>query len=263
MIKRFALWLAALSLALGVTSAGAAELDLGAGDVLKISVYNNPDLGLETRISESGTITFPLIGSVAVAGMPPAAAEKKIGALLEKGGFLKQAQVNIIVTVPQSQMASVLGQVNRPGRYPVDGKRSVLDLLALAGGVSADGADSATLIRKRNGTTTKDVVDIIDVVRSGQVGRDLDLAGNDVIYVERAPRFYIYGEVQRPGAFRLERGMTVVQALSTGGGLTPRGTERGLTIKRRGADGKLQVLDVKHDDLVQVDDVIYVKESLF
>lgn len=101
------------------------------------------------------------------------------------------------------------------------------------------------------------------MVRIGNFTRDLDVMGNDVIYVERAPRFYIYGEVQRPGAFRLERSMTVLQALSVGGGLTQRGTERGTRIKRRDETGKLQIIDAKHDDLLQVDDVVYVKESLF
>jgi len=75
--------------------------------------------------------------------------------------------------------------------------------------------------------------------------------------------FYIYGEVQRPGAFRLEQNMTVVQALSMGGGITARGTQRGITILRRGADGTLQELEAEAADLVKKDDVIYVKESLF
>jgi len=158
---------------------------------------------------------------------------------------------------------SVLGQVGRPGRYPLDGSRSVLDVLALAGGVSADGGDTVTVLRTRNGATTKDVIDVAELVRTSNMKADLDLSGNDVVYVERAPRFYIYGEVQRPGMFRIERSMTVLQALAAGGGLTARGTERGLRIKRRDAEGKLQVLEAKYDDLVQNDDVLYVRESLF
>ena len=104
---------------------------------------------------------------------------------------------------------------------------------------------------------------VIDMVRNADLNRDFDVAGNDIIYVERAPRFYIYGEVQRPGAFRLERNMTVLQALSVGGGLTLRGTERGMRVKRRDANGTMQVITAKHDDLLQVDDVVYVQESLF
>lgn len=262
-MKRLLMWCMATLLALSAGFAGAADVQLGAGDVLKISVYGNPDLALETRVSEAGEITFPLVGNVAMGGLSVSAAEKKLGGLLESGGYLRKAQVNIIVTQLQSQQVSVLGQVNRPGRYPIEGKRSLMDMLAMAGGVGADGGDTVSLIRKRNGKTTREIIDIVDMVRSADLNRDLDVAGNDVIFVERAPRFYIYGEVQRPGAFRLERSMTVLQALSVGGGLTQRGTERGIRIKRRDEAGKLQIINAKHDDLLQVDDMVYVQESLF
>ncbi|PHV07400.1 polysaccharide export protein EpsE [Janthinobacterium sp. BJB412] len=262
-MKHLTKWLAAFLLLTLFGGAQAAPAVLGAGDVLKVSVYGSPDLTTETRVSDTGSITFPLLGPVEIAGLPLAAAEKKIGGLLESGGFLRKAQVNILVTQIQSQQVSVLGQVNRPGRYPIEGRRSVLDLLAMAGGISPDGGDTVALIRKRNGKTSKDLIDIIGMVRSGALDNDFELAANDVLYVERAPRFYIYGEVQRPGPFRLERSMSVLQALSAGGGLSARGTERGMVIKRRDANGKQQIIDVKQDDLVQVDDVVYVKESLF
>jgi polysaccharide export outer membrane protein len=264
MMKRWMGWVwAALCVAM-MGSASAADVKLGASDVVKITVYGSPDLTTETRVNEAGKITFPLIGEVEVGNLPTAEAEKKIAGLLESGGFVRKPQVNILVTVLQSQQVSVLGQVNRPGRYPVEGKRSVLDLLALAGGVGPEGGDSIDLIRKgADGKTVREVVDVVQMARTGDLNRDLELTSNDVIYVERAPRFYIYGEVQRPGVFRLEHNMTVVQALSVGGGLTQRGTERGVRIKRRGADGKLQTLDAKHDDLLQADDVVYIKESLF
>ena len=250
-MKRLANWMMAAFLFLAAGVAGAADVPLGAGDVLKISVYGNPDLGLETRVSEAGQITFPLVGAV------------DIGGLLESGGYLRKAQVNIIVTSLQSQQASVLGQVNRPGRYPLEGKRTVMDMLAMAGGMNPEGSDQVSLIRKRAGATSREVVDILDIVRNGDLKGDMDVSGNDIIYVERAPRFYIYGEVQRPGAFRLERNMTVVQALAVGGGLTQRGTERGVRIKRRNAAGQVEIIQAKHDDLLLVDDVVYVQESLF
>jgi polysaccharide export outer membrane protein len=243
--------------------AGAGEVLLGPGDVVKASVYGSPDLGVETRVSESGTMTFPLLGAVQVGGLSTEQAEKKIGGLLEKGGYLKKAQVNLLITTLASQQVSVLGQVNRPGRYPVDGPRKVLDLLALAGGIGPEGGDAVSLVRIRNGSTSRETIDVVDMVRKGELNRDYEVAGGDIIFVERAPRFYIYGEVQRPGALRLERQMTVLQALSAGGGLTPRGTERGLRVKRRDAGGKLQTIDVKGDDLLQPNDVVYVKESLF
>lgn len=259
-MKRIVSWMMGAALALGLMSAQAAELPLGASDVLKITVYNNPDLTVETRVSDSGLISFPLIGQIKVGGLSTAAAEKKISTALESGGFVKQPQVNIIVSVNQSQQVSVLGQVNRPGRFPLDAARSVLDMLAVAGGVNADGADVVTVVRAAGGPSEQ--VDILSLVNDGGA-RSAQLSGGDILYVDRAPRFYIYGEVQRPGMFKVERGMTVLQALAAGGGLTPRGTERGLRIKRRDAAGVLQVIEAKHDDLVQPNDVVFIKESLF
>jgi polysaccharide export outer membrane protein len=253
----------ALLLAFSAAPAFAADTPLGAGDALKISVFGSPDLSLETKVSEDGNITFPLIGAVKVAGLSTSQAEKKISDMLTGGGFLKKAEVNISVTDLQSQQVSILGEVLRPGRYPVDGKRSVTDMLAAAGGVGPEGGDIATVIRIRDGKTTKQTVDLAEMVHSADMSGDLDLMNGDMIYVERAPKFYIYGEVTRPGSYRLERDMTVVQALSVGGGLTPRGTERGLRIKRRDSDGKQVMIDVKNDTMLKPDDVVYVKESFF
>jgi polysaccharide export outer membrane protein len=262
-MKRFVRWTIAVVLACAAGVAGAGELLLGAGDVVKATVYGSPDLGIETRVAESGNMTFPLLGEVHVGGLTTQQAEKKIGGLLEKGGYLKKAQVNLLITTVASQQVSVLGQVNRPGRYPVEGTRKVLDLLALAGGIGAEGGDMVTLVRNRNGKVTRETLDVVDMVRKGELNRDVEVAGGDIIFVERAPRAYITGEVQRPGPFRIERAMTVQQAVSAGGGLTPRGTQRRPQITRRGADGVPRTIDVKTDDLVQVDDVIIIRESWF
>ncbi len=253
----------AIAMFLCVGNASAADYLLGSGDAVRISVYGNQDLNLETKVSEAGKITFPLIGEVIVGKLSPAAAEKKIANMLEAGGFLRNPQVNVTVTQMQSQQVSVLGMVNRPGRFPLEGKRNLTDVLAMAGGIASDGADVLTLIHYQDGKPHKRTIDIIDMFRSGDLKENGQIQGGDVIFVERAPRFYIYGEVQRPSQYRLERNMTVLQALSVAGGLTARGTERGVRVKRQGKDGKIQVIQVKHDDLVLVDDVIYVQESLF
>jgi polysaccharide biosynthesis/export protein len=262
-MKRLVHWMIAATLALAAGFTSAAEVVLGPGDVVKATVYGSPDLATETRVSEAGSMTFPLLGEVQVGGLTTQQAEKKIGGLLEKGGYLKKAQVNLLITTLASQQVSVLGQVNRPGRYPIEGKRKVLDLLAMAGGANAEGSDMVTLVRTRNGATTRETIDIVDMVRKGELNRDYEVAGGDIIFVERAPRAYITGEVQRPGPFRIERAMTVQQALSAGGGLTQRGTQRGLRVTRKDANGVAHTMDVKNDDLVQVDDVITVKESWF
>lgn len=253
--------------ALMFLSAGAAwadDIKLGPGDVLKISVYGNPDLSVDTRVNDIGVISYPLVGAIEVGGLAPSAAEKKIAGLLESGGFIKKPHVNIIVSVMESQQISVLGQVNKPGRLPIDtGKSSLTDVLAMAGGVSAEAADTVTLIRVRDGKTQRQVIDLLDIVRSSDSSKNPDLYPGDTLYVERAPRFYIYGEVQRPGSYRIERGMDVVQALSVGGGLSARGTERGVRIKRRDESGETQTIPGNLADKVKADDVIYVKESFF
>jgi polysaccharide export outer membrane protein len=253
----------ALTLAFGAGSALAADVLIGPGDVLKVTVFNNPELATETRVSESGAISFPLVGEVGVMGLQPADVEKKVASLLERGGFVRKPQVNVLVTVFQSQQISVLGQVNRPGRFPVEGRRTLVDVLAQAGGVSSEGSDMAYVIRTVNGKTQKLPINLPAMMRSGNMEQNPELSGGDVVYVERADRFYIYGEVQRPGTYRLEADMTVVQALSAGGGLTPRGTERGLRIKRRGKNGKMVETEVGQTDTLQPNDVLYVKESLF
>lgn len=262
-MKRILLGMFAALLAWGMSSAHAQEMVLGGGDVVKISVFGNPDLAVETRVSEAGFITMPLVGQVPVAGLSAAAAEANIASMLERGGFVKKPQVNLLITALTSQQVSVLGQVTRAGRYPIDGRRSVLDLIALAGGIGIEGGDVVTVIRTRDGKVRKEQVDTAELMRNADMSGNFDVQGGDIIFVERAPRFYIYGEVQKPGVLRLERQMTVLQALSAGGGLTPRGTERGLRVKRRDQFGKLQIIDVKGDDLLKPDDVVYVKESLF
>lgn len=262
-MKRFIKFVASAALVLSAASSSAADVALGRGDVLKITVFGSPELNLETKIAETGKITYPLLGEVSVEGLAPAEAERKIAKALETGGFVRHPQVNIFVTAYQSQQVSVLGLVNRPGRYPVDGRRTLIDMLAVAGGISTDGSDSAFLIRTRNGKTTKEVINLPDMMRSADLQSNVDLQGGDIIYVERVPHFYIYGEVQRPGVYRLEKNMTVIQALSAGGGLSQRGTERGVRIKRMNDQGHLDVITAKHGDILRPDDVVYVQESLF
>jgi polysaccharide export outer membrane protein len=141
---------------------------------------------------------------------------------------------------------------------------TVSGALAQAGGVGPGGADGAVLSRFENGESKNIEIDLVQMFRPG-ASRSLDIVvqPGDVLYVHRAPAFYIYGEVQRPGMQRLERDMTVMQALSAGGGLTQRGTEKNLRITRRGEDGTLRSLEVKLDTPLRADDVVYVRESLF
>ena len=258
--------LLALLLASGPSHAQAPspEYRLGPGDVVRVTVYQSPDLSLETRVGETGVISYPLLGSVRLGGLSVAQAERAIADGLRSGNFLKQPQVSLLVVQVRGSQVSVLGQVNRPGRFPVEtADMRLTDMLATAGGIAPSGADIVTLVGTRNGQPFRKEMDLPSIVRSERRSDDVVLQNGDVVYVERAPVVYIYGEVQRPGAMRLERGMTVMQALATGGGLTLRGTEKGLRVHRKGSDGKIQVIQPSMDDPVRDGDVVYVRESLF
>ena len=256
----------ALSFGLPAMAQAAAptEYRLGAGDVIRINVYQNPDLTPETRSGESGVVSYPLLGNVRIGGLTVPQTEKLITDGLRKGNFVKQPQVSVLLEQVRGNQASVLGQVNRPGRFPLEiADMRLTDLVALAGGVTANGADTLTVVGTRDGKPFRKQVDLPGLFRGDSREDDVTILNGDVIYVERAPMVYIYGEVQRPGAMRLEHDMTVMQALAAGGGLTLRGTEKGLRVNRRSADGSMQVLQPKMDSLLRDGDVVYVQESLF
>ena len=241
-----------------------ADTILGVGDVIRATVFQSPDLTTESRVSEAGQINFPLIGAVTVGGLTINAAEKRIEGMLRDGGFVLRPQVTIQLVRILSSQISILGQVGKPGRYPIELINSrVSQMVAAAGGVMPGGADVVTLVGTRNGEPVRLEIDLPAILQSGRSELDVQVENGDIIYVDRAPMIYIYGEVQRPGQVRLERGMTLMQALAAGGGLTARGTERGMKVHRRDSTGQIQVIELTPTDYLQRDDVVYVKESLF
>jgi polysaccharide export outer membrane protein len=240
------------------------EHTLGPGDVIRVAVYQNPDLTVETRLSENGQITFPLVGNVSLDGLTATAAEQKIAKALRDGNFVLKPQVTVSLLQVRSAQISILGQVAKPGRYPIETVNSkVSEMIAAAGGVAPGGSDVVTLVGTRGGKPVRIEIDLPAILQGGKNELDMVVNNNDIIYVDRAPQLYIYGEVQHPGVARLERGMTVLQALAQAGGLTQRGTDRGLKIHRRDASGATRIIQPNMNDMVERDDVIYVKESLF
>lgn len=240
------------------------EYRLAPGDSIQIQVFQSPDLSLATRVSEAGTITYPLIGAVKLGGLSLGEAEQAIAKKLDDGKFVIDPQVTIRLVQNVGNQVSVLGQVNSPGRFPLDTVNIRLsEIIATAGGITATGSDTVILTGVREGQSLRREIDISGMFLKGAPSDDVLVSAGDVIFVPRAPMFYIYGEVQRPGSYRRERNMDVRQALAQGGGLTPRGTERGLRIQRRNADGTVVELRPKLSDPVLGDDIIQVSESLF
>jgi polysaccharide export outer membrane protein len=253
--------------AMPMPDAQAADLrleSLGMGDMVRVTVFRNPELTTEAKVSERGTILFPMIGEVPVAGLTPSQAGTRIADKLKSGRYVVNPEVTVSMMQVNSRQVSVLGNVTRPGRYPLDSMNVRLaDFLAVAGGIAGTGSDAVTILTNRSGKQEKIEVNLVDMFRSGDLSKNLALEPGDTIFVHKAPMVYIYGEVQRAGAYRLEPQMTVMQALALGGGITPRGTQRGIKITRKNGGTETRSLDASLTDMVQSDDVIYVRESLF
>jgi polysaccharide export outer membrane protein len=248
--------------------ADTSDYTVGSDDQIAVTVFNHPELSVTARISKSGNITFPLLGVIPVAGSTTRGLEELLTRRLGEGGFVRQPQVSVAVSDYESQKVAVMGQVTKPGQYALTTSNKVLDLLAQAGGLVSGttgglatslAGDEATLIR-RDGT--KIPIDL-HALFEGDPRQNPAVFGGDTIFIPRAPLFYVYGQVQKPGSYKLERNMTVTQAISTGGGLTPKGSEHWMVVKRRDANGKIRELSVKGRDLLAPDDVLTIKESWF
>lgn len=254
--------LCALSVLLLTNAEAGGQYLLGAGDSVSINVYQQEDLNVSARVGPEGTIAYPLLGSVKIGGLTPEAAGQKIARLLEDGGFIKHPQVSLNVSAFVSQQVAVLGQINNPGNYPLEGESGILDILARAGGVTKEAADVITVVKKEGGKSVKHQIDLKRFYE-GDMSEDIQITAGDVVLIPKMDTFYIYGEVKSPGIYRLERGMTTMQALSVGGGLTERGSLSGIKVNRRQADGEMKKISVELTDPLHPDDVVYVKERLF
>jgi polysaccharide export outer membrane protein len=241
-----------------------AEYRLGSGDVIRINVFQNPDLTLESRITEAGIVSYPLLGNVRLGGLTVTAAEKLVSDGLRNGNFVKQPQVTLVVLQVRGNQASVLGQVNRPGRYPIEvADMRLTDMLATAGGAAPQGSDIVIVTGNRDGKPYRYEVDLPSLFAPGGRAKDILILNGDTLWVDRQPLVYIYGEVQRAGPMRLERDMTLLQTLASGGGLTLRGTVKGIRVHRKAADGNIEVIEPGMTDKLREGDVVFVRESLF
>lgn len=238
-------------------------VQLGPGDEIKYEVYGQPEMNSTLHIADDGTISIPLAGLIAVQGLSPAqAAERAEHAL--RDGYLVNPHVDIAVVQSRGQKISVLGEVGTPGRYPVDSRSTLFDVLAQAGGLTQTGADDVFILRPMSDGSVNRLRVNVRNLNQAQNGVPIQtLLPGDSVYVPRADLFYIYGEVTAPNKYRIETGMTVIQAIAIAGGATARGSSKRVEIKRRAADGNYTTFSAKATDLIKPDDVLRVKESLF
>lgn len=236
------------------------------GDQVRVEVFDSPDLNTTTYVADDGAIRLPLVGAIRVKGRSPAEAAEAIEAALKEGQFLIDPHVTVTLVEAFQASVTVLGEVSSPGRYEIGTNFTALDALALAGGVTEKGGDTAYILRPDDAGVVQRVAVPIDpdqLLASGQVADAmLTLRGGDSILVPKAT-FTITGQIQSPGEYRIERGMVLFEAIARAGGVTPLGSASRVEIRRRGADDKIRDIKGKRDTPIQPGDVIRVKERLF
>ncbi len=247
------------------------EYVVGPDDVIDIQVWGNDDMRRIVEISRDGTFTFPFIDKVSAAGLSIAELESLITHKLSDGYFTNP-QVTITVSKYRSQRVIVLGEVNRPGSYPVKGKTHILEIISEAGGLTDKAGRTITVTRSdrprgdaSDGESRR--VDTSISIELDQLVRRNDDAqffvhNGDSIYVAQARRIFVTGEVNRPGEYRWERGLTVNQAISLAGGATKRGAPERTKITRTEKGAEIRIKP-KLSDAVVPDDIIEVPQSYF
>ena len=236
---------------------------LGPGDSVTVQLFGEWE-ATNVYVSDDGTISVPLVGNVQVAGTSPVEAATRVAKALKAGGYFVDPHVTIIVTGQHSQLVSVLGEVQTIGRYPVNPRTTIMDLLAQAGGLKATASEVGYVLRNDDtGHISRFPVNLNGLHDIKGALPAPTLMGGDSLVVPRAEHYYVLGEVAAPGTYPIEPGMTVIQAIARAGGVNERGSERRIQVKRLGKDGQYQVLHVKPGDPIQADDMIRVKESIF
>jgi polysaccharide export outer membrane protein len=235
---------------------------VGDRDVLRITVYDHPDLASVARVSGEGTIFFPLVGEVKVSGLTIPQIAAKLSEMLANG-YIVNPQVIVFIEEFRSKKVTAIGEVMKPGLYELPGQTTLLELLSRAGGLTRDAGDKALVKRKTGKGEQSFTIDLKKLVEKGDTSADLNLQDGDSIYIQKAGFFYVSGEVKKPDVYKYEEGTTVLKAITMAGGFTDKAAERRIKIKRK-EDGKENTLEkVGLDELVRPDDVIVVPESFF
>jgi polysaccharide export outer membrane protein len=244
---------------------------IGPGDILRVTVYGHDDLTQTVVVQPNGSFVFPLIGPVAAAPATPAEVEGKVTKLLAKG-LIRDPKVTVVVQEYRSKVVFVVGEVTRPGSYPLAGRTNVVEILARAGPLSPNAGSDVIVVRPRarvdrpvlpDAAQQAEVLRVdMRAVRAGRLDQNLLLQPNDTVFVPEATRFFVSGEVRNPGAFPFNAGLTVRQAVSLAGGFTEDASTKSPRVVRQ-VLGKAKELKVKLDDPIQPGDTVVIKARLF
>lgn len=244
------------------------RLTLGAGDQIYITVFGQPDMSAEVTVNDNQQVTLPLVGSLKVGGLTPPMLERLIANRLKEGEYLLNPEVSIQVRQVRSQVMSVLGEVQRPGRFVLAGKMTVLDALAMAGGMTPRADQIVVLIRrdasKIGGSSSQEInLSLKHLLDSKRAELNLELRNDDVLFVAQQKSFYIFGEVRKPGSYPMELDLNVMRVLALSGGVTERGSMKRIRIHRQGQNQKMTEIRPGLNELIEGGDVVFVDERFF
>jgi polysaccharide export outer membrane protein len=261
--------------AAAIPSAAAAPLQknpsvpvIGAGDLLKVSVLGAPDSDQEVRVDASGNISLNFIGAVPVAGQTTEQAQAAIAKKYVAGGFFTDPQVSVFAKEYVTQGVSVMGEVQKPGIYPVLGERSLFDVLSLAGGTTPKAGKLISITHRdtpQTPTTVSLSNDSTESIRS-----NIPIYPGDTIVVSKAGLVYVSGDVHKPSAVPMDNtSMTVLQALAVAEGVNPTANLNKARLIRTTPNGPQEIplalkdmLASKIPDVhLQSEDIIFVPNS--
>lgn len=244
---------------------------IGPGDTLHVVVFDVPELEQRMTVSDAGDADFTLVGAVHVAGLTQGQAAQKLVSMLASGHFVLHPNVTITVEQSAAAQVSVLGEVHTPGTYEISTARSILDVLALAGGLT--GAADHNITIKRRQSEDKTAV-FVPNNADDAIARSVLVYPGDTVIVPKAGLIYVLGDVGRPGGYYMERDskLSVLQAVSMAGGAQPTAAAPHARIVRKAPETATGYVDIplplraiqdgkKPDVQLQADDVIYVPFS--
>lgn len=242
---------------------------LGPGDLLDVKVFDVPELDQTVRVSDQGEAVFTFLGKVQVAGLTTAEAQALVENRLREGNFVRQPQVSIVIQEYGTQGVSVLGQVGKPGVYPVLGSRTLLDVISEAGGITPIAAHEATIKRRLGGEVfTSSLSD-----NPGELlANNIELWPGDTVIVPKAGIVYVIGDVGRPGGFVMENNgrVTLVQAVALAAGVNRTAAQSKTRVIRKIAAGYQdmpvdlkRILQGKAADIpLDREDIVYIPSSM-
>ncbi len=245
------------------------NLLIGTGDLLEVSLYGMPDFKTDVRVSSGGEISLPLLGTSVVGGLSVEQAETQIEHNLSQKGLFNDPHVTVFVKEYATQGISVLGEVQRPGIYPLLGERKLYDAISAAGGTSPK-AGASVLITHRNDPQHPQQIPLLTGAAKS-MKNNVPVEPGDTIVVSKAGVVYVVGDVHQPGGFVMENGneITVLKAIALAQGTNPNAKLDSARLIRKTPEGPqdvplslTKIMAAKAPDpQLQADDVVFVPNS--